>query len=54
MLKLMGKYKNKEWQELDEIPADETDLKETKQFYEDSYREDLGQGWMFKWFEVST
>ena len=50
MVTLKGKYKNNEWEVVDEITIDpDTPEKEQRAFFLSEYVADFGQGWMFKW-----
>ena len=49
-MKLMGKHKTEEWQELDKTnPDSDYTEKEQMAYMEKEWRIALGQGWLFKW-----
>ena len=46
MIILMGKYKTKDWQKIDQA-----ETKEDMDYLESEYKIELGQGWLFKRIE---
>lgn len=52
MSRLMAKFKNGEWKEIDHTnPDSDFPEQEQKDYLLSEYKLTLGQGWMFKWEE---